>query len=110
MPERAIIIVSECITLADLFTRATSPSHKLNDYYVWGAPVYILDPKLKAGKRLHRRQPRSLRRIFVGFRKVTVPSVVFGNEPPFWNTIDVEKIYFASFWMETPLHVLARIG
>ena len=57
------------ISTTDLFTGFTSPRHKLKDYHVWVAPVYVLDPKLQAGQKLPRWQPRSRRGMFVDFSK-----------------------------------------
>ena len=34
---------------------------------MWGFPVYVLDPTLQQGHKLPKCQPRSRRRIFVGF-------------------------------------------
>ena len=64
---------------ADVFTGSTVPRHRLRDFHVWGCPVYILDPKLQAGKKLPRWEPRSRRGIFVGLSNVhssEVPLVV----------------------------------
>jgi hypothetical protein len=51
---------------ADVFTGATVPRHRLLDYHVWGCPVYVLDPKMQAGKKLPRWEPRSGRGMFMG--------------------------------------------
>ena len=89
--------------------------------HVWGAPVYVLDPKLQQGKKLPRWQPRSRRGIFVGFSNdhssdvplvlnlttgsispqyhvvfddefSTVPSIDVNEDPPtFWNDLDLES-------------------
>jgi hypothetical protein len=106
---------------ADLFTGVTVPRHKLRDFHVWGAPVYVLDPKLQQGKKLPRWEPRTRRGIFVGlspdhssdvplvlnlntghispqFHVIfddefsTVPSLGSEEEPPpFWNIIDLDN-------------------
>ncbi len=55
---------------ADLFTGSTVPRHRLLDIHVWGCPVYVLDPKLQAGRKLPRWQPRSRRGCFMGFSRV----------------------------------------
>ena len=111
---------TKVIAPSNLFTRVTSPRHKLKDCHVWRAPVYVLDPKLQARQKLPRWQPHSRIGMFVGFRKthsssmpsilnirtlhispqfhvvfdddsIIVPSMVYDNEPPsFWNTIDLE--------------------
>jgi hypothetical protein len=52
---------------ADLFTGSTVPRHRLQDIHVWGCPIYVLDPKLQAGQKLPRWQPRSRRGVFMGF-------------------------------------------
>jgi hypothetical protein len=49
---------------ADIFTGSTI--HRLLDYHVWGCPVYVLDPKMQAGKKLPKWEPRSKRGIFMG--------------------------------------------
>ena len=41
--------------------------HKLKYIHMWGFPVYVLDPTLQQGHKLPKWQPRSRRRIFVGF-------------------------------------------
>lgn len=51
----------------DLFTGTTLPRHDLTHIHVWGAPVYVLDPKLQSGKKLPRWEPRSRQGIFVGY-------------------------------------------
>ena len=43
------------------------PQHKLKDYHVWGAPVYVLHPTLQQGKKIPRWQPRARRGLFLGF-------------------------------------------
>jgi len=55
---------------SDLFTGSTVPRHHLQDYHVWGCPVYVLDPKLQEGQKLPRWQPRSRRGIFLGLSAV----------------------------------------
>jgi hypothetical protein len=52
---------------ADLFTGSTVPRHRLLDIHVWGCPVYVLDPKLQAGQKIPRWEPRSRRGVFMGF-------------------------------------------
>jgi hypothetical protein len=52
---------------ADLFTGIQNPRHHLASLYVWGCPVYILDPRLQAGQKIPRWQPRSRQGMFVGF-------------------------------------------
>jgi hypothetical protein len=52
---------------ADLFTGSTVPRHCLQDIYVWGCPVYTLDPKLQAGQKLPCWEPRSNHGVFMGF-------------------------------------------
>ena len=109
------------IAPADLFTGVTVPRHKLKDCHIWGAPVYVLDPVLQAGKKLPRWQPRSRRGMFVGFSPAhssdvplilnlrtghispqyhvvfdndfsTVPSISENAEPPpWWNELDLEN-------------------
>ena len=39
------------IEAADLFTGSQIPRFKLKQFHVWGAPVYVLDPKLQQGKK-----------------------------------------------------------
>ena len=53
------------IALANFFTGVTSPRHKLRDFHMWGAPVYVLHSKIQSGKKLPRWQPRSRKGIFV---------------------------------------------
>ena len=109
------------IAPADLFTGTTVPRHKLKDCHMWGCPVYVLDPKLQAGKKLPRWEPRTRRGMFVGFSKShssdvplilnlrtghistqfhvvfddtfsTVPSLSSDEEPPsWWNVVDLEE-------------------
>ena len=109
------------IAPADLFTGVATPRHKLRDFHVWGAPVYVLDPTLQSGKKLPRWQPRSRRGLFVGFSPhhssdvplilnlrtghispqyhvvfddefSTVPSLASDTIPPsFWNAVDLEE-------------------
>jgi hypothetical protein len=55
---------------ADLFTGSTVPRHRLLDIHVWGCPVYVLDPKLQAGRTLPRWEPRSRRGCFMGFSRI----------------------------------------
>ena len=57
------------IAPADSFTGVTAPMHKLKDYYVWDAPVYVLDLFLQAGKNFPRCKPR-FRRGMMGFSPV----------------------------------------
>lgn len=51
----------------DFFTGSALPRHRLLAIHVWGCPVYVLDPKLQAGQKLPRWQPRSRRGVFMGF-------------------------------------------
>jgi hypothetical protein len=44
---------------ADIFTGSTIPRHRLLGYHVWGCPVYVLDTKMQAGKKLPIWEPRS---------------------------------------------------
>ena len=37
---------------ADLFSGTQFPRHKLKDIYIWGCPVYVLDPTLQQGNKL----------------------------------------------------------
>ena len=55
---------------ADIFTGSTIPRHRLRDLHVWGCPVYILDPKLQAGQKLPRWQPRSRCGVFLGLSTI----------------------------------------
>ena len=103
----------------DLFTEVTAP--KLRDFYVWGAPVFVLHSILQAGKKLPRWQPRSRSGMFMEFSTVhssdvplilnlrtghispqyhvvfdddftTVPSISADAEPPpWWNVVDLEE-------------------
>jgi hypothetical protein len=43
----------------DVFTGTTIPRYRLSSIHVWGCPIYVLDPKLQAGEKLPRWQPRS---------------------------------------------------
>jgi hypothetical protein len=52
---------------ADLFTGGLVPRHRLLSLHVWGCPIYVLDPRLQAGQKIPRWQPRSRQGIFVGF-------------------------------------------
>ena len=109
------------IAPVDLFTGVTVPRHKLKNLHMWGAPAYVLDPTLQAGKKLPRWQPRSRRGVFVGFSPVhssdvplilnlrtghispqyhvvfddqfsTVASRPSDKDPPtWWNTVDLEE-------------------
>ena len=54
----------------DLFTGVTSSRHKIQYYRIWGAPVYVLDPKLQSRQKSSRWKPRSHRGMFVGFSSV----------------------------------------
>ena len=58
------------IVPADLFTEVTPPRHNRKDYHIWGAPLYILSPKLQSGQKIPRWQPCSCRGLFVGFSSV----------------------------------------
>jgi hypothetical protein len=51
----------------NLFTGSTVPRHRLKDIHVWGCPVYVLDPHLQAGRKIHCWEPRSGRGVFLGF-------------------------------------------
>jgi hypothetical protein len=50
---------------ADVFTGANVPRHRLLYYRVWGCPMYVLDPKVQAGKKLPRWEPRSRCGMFI---------------------------------------------
>ena len=60
---------------ADFFTGSTVPRHRLRDLHTWGCPVYVLDPSLQAGKKLHRWEPRSRRGVFVGLSTIHASEV-----------------------------------
>ena len=78
------------ISPVDLFTGVTAPRHKLRDYHIWGAPVYVLDPVLQAGKKLPRWQPRSRRGMFVGFSPThssDVPLILICAQDIFFRNI-----------------------
>jgi hypothetical protein len=47
------------VSPADIFTGSNVPHHRLLDIHVWGFPVYVLDPKVRKGKKLPRWQPCS---------------------------------------------------
>jgi hypothetical protein len=49
---------------ADMFTGSKIPRHCIFSIIVWGCPVYVLDPKLQAGRKIPRWQPCSLVRSF----------------------------------------------
>ena len=106
---------------ADIFFGSQLPRHHLRNIYVWGCPVYVLDPTLQQGQKIPRWQPRSRRGLFVGYSPVhssNVPLVLnlqtgsispqfhvvfddhfstvhstFLDEPPpsFWNEFDLES-------------------
>ena len=63
------------IAPADLFTGTTIPRHKLKGCHIWSCPVYVLDPKLQAGKKLPRWKPRTKRGMFVGFSRANSSDV-----------------------------------
>jgi hypothetical protein len=47
------------VLVMDIFTGSTIPCHRLMDAYVWGCPVYILDPNVQQGQKLPLWQPHS---------------------------------------------------
>jgi hypothetical protein len=51
---------------ADKFTGSSVPRHQLMDLYVRGFPLYVLDPKIQQGQKIHRWEPQSKREIFMG--------------------------------------------
>ena len=51
----------------ELFSGESTPKNHLKDLHVWGCPVYVLDPKLQAGKKLPKWEPRSRRGVFLGY-------------------------------------------
>lgn len=50
----------------ELLTQAPWERRKLQNLHVWGAPVYVLDPKIQNGKTLPRWKPRSRRGMYMG--------------------------------------------
>ena len=54
------------LTPLELFTRRSYHQQKIQEFHVWGCPVYVLDNKLADGKKLPRWKPRSTRYMYVG--------------------------------------------
>ena len=61
---------------ADLFTGSILPRHRLLSIHVWGCPTYVLDPKLQAGGKFPRWQPRSRQGIIMGFSHLDLNKVL----------------------------------
>jgi hypothetical protein len=58
-----------------IFLGSTIPRYCLLSIHVWGCPVFALDPKLQAGEKIPRLQPRSRQGVFMGFRPLNSSDV-----------------------------------
>ena len=50
----------------EVFTSTTLTPHALKNLHPWGCPVYVLEPKLKDGKKVPKWEPRSRRGQYMG--------------------------------------------
>jgi hypothetical protein len=63
----------------ELLTQSKWERRRLLDLHVWGAPVYVLDPRIQDGKKLPRWTPRSNRGQYMGYspeHASTVPLIL----------------------------------
>ena len=54
------------VSPVSLFTRTTQDPQALRNTHPWGCPVYVLQPKLKDGKKIPKWEPRSRRGQYMG--------------------------------------------
>ena len=63
----------------ELATYQRFERRKLMDVHVWGAPAYVLDPRIQDGKKIPRWTPRSRRGMYMGispFHASTIPLIL----------------------------------
>ena len=77
----------------DLILRTTVPRQHLRDVHVWGAPCFVLDPKLQDGGKVPKFEPRSRQGLHLGWspkHASTVPLVLnlaTGNISPQFHVV-----------------------
>ena len=77
----------------DLVLKTVVPRHNLQHVHVWGAPCFILDPKLQDGQKIPKFDPRSRRGLHLGWspkHASTVPLVLnlnTGNVTPQFHVV-----------------------
>ena len=77
----------------DLVLKTTVPRHALRNLHVWGAPCYVLDPRLQDGHKIPKFDPRSRRGMHLGKspqHASTVPLVLnlsTGNVSPQFHVV-----------------------
>jgi len=59
----------------DLVLKTVVPRHQLRNIHVWGAPTYVLDPKLQDGHKVPKFDPRSRRGVNLGWSPKHASSV-----------------------------------
>jgi hypothetical protein len=59
----------------DLVLGSTVPREHLRNLHVWGAPAYVLDPKLQDGKKIPKWNPRSRQGLHLGWSPLHASSV-----------------------------------
>jgi len=63
----------------DLVMKTTVPRHHMKNLHVWGAPAFVLNPKLQDGKKIPKWEPRSRQGLHLGWSPLhssTVPLVL----------------------------------
>ena len=63
----------------DLILRTTVPREHLRNLHVWGAPAYVLDPRLQDGHKIPKWEPRSRQGLHLGWSPLhasTVPLIL----------------------------------
>ena len=63
----------------DLILKSTVPREPLRNLHVWGAPAYVLDPKLQDGHKIPKWEPRSRQGLHLGWSPLhasTVPLIL----------------------------------
>ena len=59
----------------DLILGSTVPREHLRNLHVWGAPAYVLDPKLQDGKKIPKWEPRSRQGMHLGWSPLHASNV-----------------------------------
>jgi hypothetical protein len=59
----------------DLVLGSMTPRERLRDLHVWGAPAYVLDPKLQDGKKIPKWEPRSRQGLHLGWSPLHASNV-----------------------------------
>lgn len=92
---------------ADMMFRTTTDRKAFADMHVWGAPVYVLNPKLQDGNTIPKFDPRSRRGVFLGLSKQHASNVpvVLNLET---NRISAQFLVVIDDWFATVSNVVSE--